>query len=122
MLRNQNWLKSAIKELLNEIKFDRKLARAVGGDDEDEDDPNEEDWEYRNYKDGWVPTFQKLRDKLVSCYKETKYNNQSSSKDEDSQKRIPAMITKALIQKTVAAMFAPGFGQRPHGLQRQGII
>jgi hypothetical protein len=32
------------------------------------------------------------------------------------------MITKALIQKTVAAMFAPGFGQRPHGLQRQGII
>jgi hypothetical protein len=113
---------NAIKELLNEIKFDRKLARAVGGDDGDEDDANEEDWEYRNYKDGWVPTFQKLRDKLVSCYKEAKYNNQSSSKDEDSPKRIPAMVTKALIQKAVAAMFAPGFGQRPQSLQRQGVV
>ena len=43
----------AIKELLNEIKFDRKLARAVRGDGGgDDEDANIEDWEYRNYKDG----------------------------------------------------------------------
>jgi hypothetical protein len=43
----------AVKELLNEIKFDRKLARAVRGDGGgDDEDANIEDWEYRNYKDG----------------------------------------------------------------------
>jgi hypothetical protein len=68
----------AIKELLNEIKFDRKLARAVGEGGVDDDEANVEDWEYRNYKDGWVPTFEKLREKLVSTYKEAKYSSQSS--------------------------------------------
>ncbi len=105
----------AIKELLNEIKFDRKLARAVGGDGgTDDDEANVEDWEYRNYKDGWVPSFERLRDKLVSSYKEAKYNNQSSSKDDAYDKKtIPVMLTKALLKKAVTAMFAPGFGQRP---------
>jgi len=42
----------AIKELLNEIKFDRKLARAVDDGRIDDDEANVEDWEYRNYKDG----------------------------------------------------------------------
>jgi hypothetical protein len=32
------------------------------------------------------------------------------------------MVTKALIQRAVAAMFAPGFGQRPQSLQRQGVV
>jgi hypothetical protein len=105
----------AIKELLNEIKFDRKLAGVVGGDGgADDEEANVEDWEYRNYKDGWVPTFEKLRDKLVSSYKEAKYNNQSTSKEElYDKKAIPVMLTKALMKKAVTAMFAPGFGQRP---------
>ena len=88
---------NAIKELLNEIKFDRKLERAVAGDNVDEEDANEEDWEYRNYKDGWVPTFQKLRDKLVSTYKEAKYNHQSTKDDASEKKAIPAMLTKAIL-------------------------
>jgi hypothetical protein len=72
----------SIKELLNEIKFDRKLARTVGGDGgADDDDANMEDWEYRNYKDGWVSSFEKLRDKLVSSYKVAKYNQQSGKED-----------------------------------------
>ena len=49
----------SIKELLNEIKFDRKLKRAIDGEGADDEDANIEDWEYRNYKDGWVPTFEK---------------------------------------------------------------
>ena len=53
----------AIKELLNEIKFDRKLARAVGDGRIDDDEAKVEEWEYRNYKDGWVPNFEKLREK-----------------------------------------------------------
>ena len=69
----------AIKELLNEIKFDRKLARAVGDGRVDDDEANVEDWEYRNYKDGWVPNFEKLKEKkLVSTYKEAKYSSSSS--------------------------------------------
>ncbi len=108
----------AIKELLNDIKFDRKLARAIGGDGgADDEEANVEDWEYRNYKDGWVPTFEKLREKLVSFYKEAKYNSQSSSNDETHhQRKIPAMLTKALM-KRVTALFAPGFGQRPKRLK-----
>jgi hypothetical protein len=60
-----------------------------------------------------VPTFEKLRDKLVSWYKESKYHNQLS-RDESADKRsIPAMMTKAVLKRAVSAMFAPGFGQRP---------
>jgi hypothetical protein len=104
----------SIKELLNEIKFDRKLARAVGGGGgADDDDANMEDWEYRNYKDGWVPSFEKLRDKLVSSYKEAKYNQHSGKEDSSDKRSIPVMLTKAIMKKAISAMFAPGFGQRP---------
>jgi hypothetical protein len=100
----------SIKELLNEIKFDLKLQRAIAGDGGDDEDVNIEDWEYRNYKDGWVPTFEKLREKLVSAYKEKKYSNQSSTEDSSDKRQIPALFTKALLKKAVTAMFAPGFG------------
>ena len=103
----------SIKELLNEIKFDRKLQRAIAGDGAEDEDANIEDWEYRNYKDGWVPTFEKLREKLVSTYKEKKYSNQSSTEDSSDKRQIPALFTKALLKKAVTAMFAPGFGLRP---------
>jgi hypothetical protein len=104
----------AIKELLNEIKFDRKLARAVGDGRVDDDEANVEDWEYRNYKDGWVPNFEKLKEKkLVSTYKEAKYSSSSSKGEALEKNSIPALLTKAVLQKAIYAMFAPGFGQRP---------
>ncbi len=56
----------AVRELLNDIKFDRKLVRAVSGDEGNDEEFNVEDWEHRNYKDGWLLTFEKLREKLVS--------------------------------------------------------
>jgi hypothetical protein len=110
-----------IKELLNDIKFDRKLARAMaGGNVEDAEDDNLEDWEYRNYKDDWVPSFEKLRDKLVGHYKEVKYNKSLKDDDQDKQ-ALPAMVTKALVQKAVSALLAPGFGQRPLGSNKSSI-
>ena len=51
-MRESEYDKS-IKDLLMEIKFDRKLKRAAlneGG--VDEEDIDLEDWDYRNFKDG----------------------------------------------------------------------
>ncbi len=90
-----------------------KLERAMAGDGADDEAANVEDWEYRNYKDGWVPTFERLRDKLVSWYKESKYHNLTSKDESAERKSIPAMLTKAVLKKAVTAMFAPGFGRRP---------
>ena len=103
-----------IKELLNDIKFDRKLARAMaGGNVEDAEDDNLEDWEYRNYKDDWIPSFEKLRDKLVGHYKEeVKYNKVTQDEDGDKQS-LPTMMTKAVLQKAVKALLAPGYGRFP---------
>ncbi len=42
-----------IKDLLLEIKFDRKLKRAALNEEiVDEEDIDLEDWDYRNFKDG----------------------------------------------------------------------
>jgi hypothetical protein len=103
-----------IKELLNDIKFDRKLARAMaGGNAEDMDDANMEDWEYRNYKDDWVPSFEKLREKLVSHYKEVKYHKNNHHEEDADRKSLPALLTKSVLKKAVTALLAPGFGQAP---------
>ncbi len=70
--------RTTIKDLLMEIKFDRKLKRAaLNGDGVDEEDIDLEDWDYRNFKDGWIPTFKRLRRKLVNYYKDKKFNKQS---------------------------------------------
>ena len=66
-----------IKDLLLEIKFERKIERAgrpVNEDEVDEEDIDIEDWDYRNFKEGWVPTFKRLRSKLINFYKEKKFN------------------------------------------------
>jgi hypothetical protein len=85
----------------------------AGGNAEDAEDDNLEDWEYRNYKDDWIPSFEKLRDKLVAAhYKEMKYNKVTEDDDHDKQS-LPAMMTKAVIQKAVKALLAPGYGQFP---------
>ncbi len=103
-----------IKELLNDIKFDRKLARAMaGGNAKDIDDANMEDWEYRNYKDDWVPSFEKLREKLVSHYKEVKYHKNNHHDDDADRKSLPALLTKSVLKKAVTTLLAPGFGQAP---------
>ncbi len=65
----------AAKELLIDIKSDRKLARVAAGEDAvDLDEANLEDWEFRNYKDDWVPSYETLRVKLVRHFKEMTYH------------------------------------------------
>ena len=104
----------AAKELLNDIKYDRKLARVAAGEDAvDWDEANLEDWEFRNYRDDWVPSYEKIRVKLVSHFKEMKYHKSSSQDDSSEKKSVPALLTKALLSKAVKAFLAPGFGQAP---------
>jgi hypothetical protein len=47
-LRNTEF-SPCIKVLLNDIEFERKLARAMAGEAGDDDEANVEDWKYRNY-------------------------------------------------------------------------
>jgi hypothetical protein len=101
-----------IKELLLDIKFDRKLQRATGNEEgADEEDVDREDWDYRNFKDGWISTFKRLRRKLVNYYKEKKFNKQG---DDGPKAKLPSMLVKDLIEKHVASLIAPGLGQRPN--------
>jgi hypothetical protein len=79
-----------IKDSLLEAKFDRKLKRAALNEDgADEEDIDLEDRDYRNFKDGWIPNFKRLRRKLVNYYKDKKFNKQS----EDGPKaKLPSML------------------------------
>ena len=109
-----------MKDLLLEIKLQRQLVRAVkNGDDDDgnRSDEDIEDWEYRNYKDGWVPSYKRLHAKLISHYKEVKFNRKGPKSDRDGdesgKKRLPTMLVKkSSLAKMVATMLAPAFGQR----------
>ncbi len=64
-----------LKELLQEMKVERMVKRKIegGGDQGDVDEVDIDDWEHRNYKDSWLPSFERLRMKLMSHYKERKY-------------------------------------------------
>ena len=108
-----------MKDLLLEIKLQRQLVRAVRNGEDDNgnrSDDDIEDWEYRNYKDGWVPSYKRLHAKLISHYKEVKFNRKGPKNDRDgdesNQRRLPTLLTKSSLAKMVATMLAPAFGQR----------
>ena len=103
-----------IKDLLLEIKFERKIERAgrpVQEDDLDEEDIDIEDWDYRNFKEGWVPTFKRLRSKLINFYKEKKFNQHGG---DGPKNKLPSMLVKEMVEKHCASFLAPGFGQQPN--------
>jgi len=103
-----------IKDLLLEIKFERKIERAgrpVNEDEVDEEDIDIEDWDYRNFKEGWVPTFKRLRSKLINFYKEKKFNQNGG---EVPRNKLPSMLVKEMVEKHCASFLAPGFGQQPN--------
>jgi hypothetical protein len=117
----------SVKDLLLEIKLQRQLVRAVRNNEVDngnQSDDDIEDWEYRNYKDGWVPSYKRLHAKLTSQYKEMKFNKKVPKGDKDgnesSSKRLPAMLTKTTAAKLIATMLAPAFGQRNKALGKTG--
>ncbi len=103
-----------ITTLLLEIKFERKIERAgrpVSEDDIDEEDIDIEDWDYRNFKEGWAPTFKRLRSKLINFYNENKFNQHGG---EAPKNKLPSMLVKEIVEKHCASFLAPGFGQQPN--------
>jgi hypothetical protein len=104
--------------LLQEMKVERMVKRRFenGGNLDESDEVDIDDWEHRNYKDTWLPSFERLKSKLISHYKERKFNS-SHEKEGDKSKSLPAMVSK-IIDGTVKVMLAPAFGLKPRGRDR----
>ena len=77
------------------------------------DEVDIDDWEHRNYKDSWLPSFERLKTKLISHYKERKFQS-GPEKGGDNVKSLPSMVNK-IIDGTVKVMLAPAFGLKPKG-------
>jgi hypothetical protein len=96
---------------LLEIKFEHKIERAgkpVNKDDPDEEDIDIGDWDYRNFKKGWVPTFKWLRFKLIKAYKKKKFNQHGGDAPKN---KLQSMLVREIVEKHCASFLAPGFGQ-----------
>jgi hypothetical protein len=71
-----------------------------------------EDWDYRNFKEGWAPTFKRLRSKLINYYyKENKFDQHGGDAHKN---KLPSMLVKEIVEKHCASLLAPGFGQQPN--------
>ncbi len=66
-----------LKDLLQEMKVERMVKRRIdnGGNLNESDEVDIDDWEHRNYKDTWLPSFERLKLKQISHYKERKFNS-----------------------------------------------
>ena len=104
-----------IKELLQEMKVERMVKRRIegGGNANDPDEVDIDDWEHRNYKDSWLPSFERLKTKLISHYKERKFQS-NQERGGDNSRSLPSMVNK-IIDGTVKVMLAPAFGLKPKG-------
>ncbi len=70
----------AYERLLHKIEAARIAKRAAGNVNLlESEEVDREDWEQRNYQDGWLPSFHALYSKLVDFWKEKTYG--SSSKE-----------------------------------------
>jgi hypothetical protein len=56
---------------------------------------------------------------MVSHYKEMKYNKSVVHEEKSERKDLPAMLTKAIVERGIAALLAPGFGQMPKPFGRE---
>ena len=107
----------AYEQLLNKIEVARIAKRAVGNDNLlDAEEIDREDWEQRNYQDGWLPSFDALYSKLVDFWKEKTYGSRSEEIAEKSQS-LPSMVNK-VVDGAIKVMLAPNFGLRPQGRDR----
>jgi hypothetical protein len=107
-----------LKDLLREMKVERMVKRRFdnGGNLKESEEDDIDDWEHHNYKDTWLPSFDRLKLTLISHYKERKFSS-SNEKDGDKSKSLPAMVSK-IIDGTVKVMLAPAFGLKPRGRDR----
>ena len=83
-----------IRELLQEMKVERMVQRRIegGGNANDVDEVDIDDWEHRNYKDSWLQSFERLKTKLISHYKERKF--QSGQEKGGKQCKVPTFYGK----------------------------
>ena len=106
--------KPVVDSLIQEIKIKKNLemrlpvANAMTGvlelpTNKTEGEIND-DWDYRNYNDDWLPTWGDLKSKLISVYKDHVFAKQDASQNGGRRghqgKQIPSMLT-------------PGFGTHP---------
>ncbi len=61
----------------------------------DSEEVDREDWEQRNYQDGWLPSFDALYSKLVDFWKKKTYGSRSEEVAEKSQS-LPSMVNKVI--------------------------
>jgi hypothetical protein len=106
-LRNTDY-QEAIDSLLQEIKMKRNfdsrlpvlnlLTGALELPTQVEENTINDDWDYRNYSDDWLPAWEDLKSKLISVYKAKKFA--SGASEVEGSKKLPMMFT-------------PGFGSSP---------
>ncbi len=62
-----------------------------------------DDWEHRNYKDSWLPSFDRQKLNLISQYKERNYQPSRENDEDKSKSLLPSMVSK-IIDGTVKVM------------------
>jgi hypothetical protein len=99
------------------MKVERMVKRRIEGagnvNENETDEMDIDDWEHRNYQDTWLPSFERLKIKLISHYKERKFQS-SQDRGGDSSRSLPSMVNK-IVDGTVKVMLAPAFGLKPKG-------
>ena len=124
-----------IEALLQEIKIQKQVAKSVpkmnaAGTGLVMPDPTEmavstDDWEFRNYSDAWLPSWEQLRSKLVATYKSKQFRKAEKETDPgsaggnggngSSSRKLPVMLMKeikAAMRDTIANI-VPGLGSSP---------
>jgi hypothetical protein len=122
-LRNTVY-QEAIDDLLQEIKmtknFDARLpvinllTGALELPNAVEEQTIQDDWDYRNYSDDWLPPWLDLKSKLISVYKAKQFESgeSPSGKQGTEGKRLPVMMVPGLGTMPKTQCF--GCGQMGH--------
>jgi hypothetical protein len=119
-LRNSEYQES-IDSLLQEIKMKRNfdsrlpviniLSGLLELPTQIEENTINDDWDYRNYSDDWLPSWEDLKSKLISVFKAKKFAIGSSTAE--PKKKLPLMFTPSFgINPKVQCFGCGGFGHR----------
>jgi hypothetical protein len=127
-----------VEALLQEIKIQKQVAKSVpkmnaAGTGLVMPDPAEmavstDDWEFRNYSDAWLPSWDQLRTKLVATYKSKQFRKAEKGNDHGSSggngdnggngggsRKLPVLLMKEIkdaVRDTIACI-VPGLGSSP---------
>jgi hypothetical protein len=94
----------------------RRIEGAGNGNENETEEMDIDDWEHRNYQDTWLPSFERLKIKLISHYKERKFQS-SQERSGDNAKSLPSMVSK-IIDGTVKVMLASRVWTQAEGTRR----